>query len=101
MTLCRMDALALGGRVAIAWSPAVSASIEESPGCCDATLRCDVHSCVNVRSCTAGQDAALVDACFAVLLALVLVSPNARWVVALCRRPLVYTGQIAYGLYLL
>jgi peptidoglycan/LPS O-acetylase OafA/YrhL len=107
---CRMDALAMGGILAILFSTgrprvsharlafAVSGTI--AAGIFFAALRNQPHGTAYdpwMRSI----GYSVVDFACASLLCWILLSPSSRITGVLRARPLVYTGQIAYGLYLL
>jgi peptidoglycan/LPS O-acetylase OafA/YrhL len=108
---CRMDALAMGGILAILFSAA------RLPGARQARLAFAVSGTVLAgifcaalwrHPGAAGYDPwmrsigySVVDFTCASLLCWILLSPSSRLTRMLRLRPMVYTGQIAYGLYLL
>jgi peptidoglycan/LPS O-acetylase OafA/YrhL len=116
LTPCRMDALAMGGLVAvIARSPGLRLPSREKLRLAAmisgvSAVGTYIASYALWRSRFAGTLAHvsvtticyfLIDVSAAVLLALIVFWPSGRLPELLRRRPLVYTGQIAYGLYLL
>lgn len=100
---CRMDALAMGGIVAILFSRDLSL-----PLAARARLTFFASSAVVLGIAWTGPPAwmssagySAVDFACASLLCWILGSPGGRLAWLLRMRPLVYTGRIAYGLYIL
>ena len=108
---CRMDSLALGGLVALIFgnpdhqpSYAGVRSVAIGAG----TIATGMYVVCRLLGSATSTDLpmasigyTLIDVAFASLLALVIARPSGPVVNLLRWRPLVYTGQIAYGLYLL
>jgi peptidoglycan/LPS O-acetylase OafA/YrhL len=113
LTPCRMDALALGGLVAIVersprerWLSKVVVSRAAVLGLLTVVALLTVAARLgqglswdSAVMSTVGYSATAGTS--ALVLALVVLWPSSALPRALCRRPLIYTGQIAYGLYLL
>jgi peptidoglycan/LPS O-acetylase OafA/YrhL len=96
---CRMDALALGGLVALSDRPFPRAAFAIGAAVLAAILFLRGASGYDSVMRSIGYSA--VDLTCACLLSWVLRSRGSRSTGILRLRPLVYTGQIAYGLYLL
>jgi len=112
LTPCRMDSLALGGLVAMmARSPSAFAqsfekvrlgAIVMGAAALGVYVFCRSQgSSTEYHPLMASIGYSLIDFAFAGLLSLIVLKPTGRLVGLLRSRPLVYTGQIAYGLYLL
>jgi peptidoglycan/LPS O-acetylase OafA/YrhL len=107
---CRMDALAWGGLVAITTHSQTSSPL--FPSRIALRLGATVGGVTILGATLLGQidfhspfmrsiGYSLIDLGFAALLATIVSSPHGKLAGLLRLRPLVYTGQIAYGLYLL
>jgi len=102
---CRMDALALGGLVALLHRS--KSKISASPFVVSFAVALGVVILLGsvpfaASSAIAGTiQHSLIEVTFAALLAAIILAPNAKLVALLRLQPLVYSGRIAYGLYLL
>ncbi len=110
LTPCRMDALAIGGLVAVLKrSPAavrlrlawVRAGLVFSAAAAGAIFMLTRHSESWNHPFLSALSYSAVDAASALLLCIVVFWPAENFPALLRWKPLVYTGQIAYGLYLL
>ncbi len=109
---CRMDALALGGILAILFSPSgqrprasharhaflISGAIAAGIFCAGLWNR---HGGDSYDPVMGSIGYSVIDFACTSLLCWILLSPSSNLTRILRARPLVYTGQIAYGLYLL
>jgi len=104
---CRMDTLAMGGLVAILVRSQPSVSITLGRMRLAAIVGAlSAVACIHYGASyedlvmrTVGFS--ILGATFASVLCVIVLSKQGSFSSVLCRRPLVYTGQIAYGLYLL
>jgi peptidoglycan/LPS O-acetylase OafA/YrhL len=100
-----MDALALGGLVALLGRS--KSKISASPFVVSFAVALGMvillGSVPSAASSAIGGTIqhSLIDVTFAALLAAIILAPNAKLVTLLRLQPLVYSGRIAYGLYLL
>jgi peptidoglycan/LPS O-acetylase OafA/YrhL len=111
LTPCRMDSLALGGLVALMFrSPDRQPSYARvrSVAMCSGAIATVMYVVCRLLGSATEYDLPMasigytvIDIAFASLLALIIVRPSGALINLLRWRPLVYTGQIAYGLYLL
>ncbi len=112
LTPCRMDALALGGLVAML----ARLPVERHPSHAQLRLSVMIGGALAIavyvfsRAAEVGSFRyllmtsvgwSLIDFTFAAILASVVLGPSTSLIRLLRLRPLVYTGQISYGLYLL
>lgn len=104
---CRMDALSLGGLVAVmirSGKPRLSLAGWRwmvAIGIAMVVATFSIGGCQFWDPLNQSIGYSVIDATFASLLALILSCPTGRLIDFLCWQPFVYIGQISYGMYLL